>query len=151
MTIQVVKQTFIENIYKNFYDIISAIGGAHSVFYDKIFPCMPDVELNSLASYPMIILETPQVDMNQFDFGKNVSDGTVNITIYTTSAKSRDQLMDMLIYALETNKGVFANMNLHQVNFNSIITNEVARGKIKVHMATLPVIFKFYSQKTYAY
>lgn len=151
MTIQVVKQTFIENIYKNFYDIVSAIDGQNSIFSDKIFPSMPDVELNALSSYPMIILESPQIDMKQFDIGLNLSEGIINLTVYTTQAKLRDQIADKIVYAIETNKGTLATMNLHQVNFGNMTTNQVARGKIKINMTTIPIKFKFYSQKTFAH
>ena len=154
MTITVAKATFIENIYRNFYDIVSAIEqgpGPGNIFEDRIFPSMPDVELNAVNSYPIIILESPQIDMAQFDMGKNVSNGTINFTVFTTQAKMRDQIVDKIVYAIETNKGVLANMNLHQVNIGSMMTDQVARGKIKVNMTIIPITFKFYSTKTFAY
>lgn len=151
MTITVVKQTFIENVYKNFYDIVSVIDSPGSIFNNRIFPSMPDVELNQANSYPIIILESPAIDMAQFDMGLNVSNGTINFTVFTTSAKVRDQIVDKIFYAIETNKGTLATMNLHQVNFGNVSTNQIARGKIKVNMTTIPVKFKFYSTKTFAH
>ena len=154
MTTQVLKATFIENVYKNFYDIVSAISsgpGPGNIFEDRIFPSMPDVELNAVNSYPIIILESPNIDMAQFDMGLNVSNGTINITVYTTQAKMRDQIVDKIVYAIETNKGTLATNNLHQVNFGTMSTDQVARGKIKVNMTTIPVTFKFYSSKTFAH
>jgi hypothetical protein len=149
--IPVVKQTFIENIYKNFYDIVSAIDSPGSIFNNRIFPSMPDVELSQANSYPIIILESPNFNVTQFDIGKSLAEGTLTFTVYTTQAKLRDQIVDKIIYAIETNKGVLANMNIKQVFFGSITTDQVARGKIKINMTTIPVTYKFYFDKTFAH
>jgi hypothetical protein len=147
----VTKQTITHSIYQNFYDIVSAIDGQNSLFSNRIFPSMPDVELHNLSSYPIIILESPEIDLKQFDMGKNLTEGTINFTVYTTSAKTRDEIVDKIRYVIETNKGTLATKNLHQVNINTIMNNQIARGKIKVNFATIPIKFKFYSVKTFAY
>jgi len=146
----VTKQTIINGIYTNFYDIVSTIDPAN-IFAERIFPSMPDIELNALASYPIILLESPSTDLVQFDMGRNLTEGTINFYVFTTSAKLRDQLMDKIVYTIEINKGVLATKNLHQVNIDKITTDEIARGKIKVHFCNIPIKFKFYSDKTFAF
>jgi hypothetical protein len=150
MTDAVTKQTIIHSVYTNFYDIVSAIEPAN-IFAERIFPSMPDIELNALNSYPIILLESPLIDLKQFSMGKNLTEGTINFYVYTTNAKLRDQLIDKINYAIETNKGVFATKNIRQVEIDKISTDEVARGKIKVHFCTIPIKFKFYSDKTFAF
>ena len=88
----VTKQTITHSIYSNFYDIVSAITngpGAGNIFADRIFPSMPDIELNALNSYPIIILESPETDLKQFDMGRNITEGTINVNVDTTSEIGR--------------------------------------------------------------
>jgi hypothetical protein len=112
---------------------------------------MPDVELNALNSYPIIILESPETDLKQFDMGKNLTEGIINFNVFTTSAKTRDQITDKIRYAIETNKGVLATKNLHQVEIEKVTQDQIARGKIKVNFCIIPIKFKFYSEKTRAF
>lgn len=154
MAIAVTKQTITHSIYSNFYDIVSAITnapGPGNIFADRIFPSMPDVELNALNSYPIIILESPENDLKQFSMGKNLTEGTINFNVFTTSAKTRDEIIDKIVYAIETNKGVLATKNIRQVEIDKINMDQIARGKIKVNFCTIPIKFKFYSDKTQAF
>jgi len=154
MVTPVTKSTITHSIYTNFYDIVSAITespGAGNIFAERIFPSMPDVELNARNSYPIIILESPEIDLKQFSMGKNLTDGIINFNVYATDAKTRDQIIDLIIYNIEINKGVLATNNLRQVEVSIITTDQIARGKIKVHYCTIPIKFKFYSDKTYAF
>lgn len=153
MATAVTKQTITHDIYSNFYDIVSAIEptGPGNIFANRIFPSMPDVELNALNSYPIIILESPETDLKIFSMGKNLTDGTINFNIFTTSAKTRDQIIDKIRYAIETNKGVLAAKNIRQIEINNITMDQIARGKIKVNFCTIPIKFKFWSDKTFAY
>lgn len=154
MTEVVTKQTILHSIYTNFYDIVSAIEagpGAGNIFAEKIFPSMPDVDLAMINSYPIIILESPEVDLTIFSMGKNLTTGTITFNVFTTSAKTRDQIVDKIVYAIETNKGVFAQNNIRQIEIDKINMDQVARGKIKVNYCSVPIKFKFWSDKTFAY
>lgn len=150
MAAKVTKQTILSGIYKNIYDVLKVVEPAN-IFAERIYPSMPDVELNAQNSYPMLILESAQVDLKQFSMGKNLTDGTINLTVYTTSAKLRDEIIDKIFYQLETNKGLFATNNIRRVEIGQIMHDQVARGKIKVNFCSIPIKFKFYSDKTYAF
>jgi len=145
------KKTLTQDIYNNFYDIVSAIDGENSFFSNRIYPAMPDIDLSFKNSYPIIILQTPETDIKQFSMGLNSTDGTINFEVYTTSAKNRDQIVDKIRYEIETNKGVLSAKNIRRVEFGNVIPNQVARGKIKVHYAIVPIKFKVYTEKTFAY
>ena len=153
MATAVSKQTITHDIYSNFYDIVAAIEptGPGNIFANRIFPSMPDVELNALNSYPIIILESPETDLKIFSIGKNLTNGTINFNVFATSAKTRDQIIDKIRYAIETNKGVLATKNIRQVEINNITMDQIARGKIKVNFCTIPITFKYWSDKTFAY
>ena len=151
MATAVSKQTITHDIYSNFYDIVSAITnapGAGNIFANRIFPSMPDVELNALNSYPIIILESPEIDLKIFSMGKNVTEGTINFNVFTTSAKTRDEIIDLIVYNIEINKGILATNNIRQIEIDKISVDQIARGKIKVNFCTIPIKFKYWSDKT---
>jgi len=148
------KATITHDLYSNFYDLVAAISagpGAGNIFAERIFPSMPDVDLSMVNSYPIIILESPETDLKIFSLGKNLTNGTIKFNIFTTSAKTRDQIIDKIVYAIETNKGVLATKNIRQVEINNITMDQVARGKIKVNFCTIPITFKYWSDKTNAF
>ena len=150
----VTKSTITHSIYTNFYDIVSNIAagpGAGNIYASRIFPSMPDVELNMTNSYPIIILESPETDLKIFSMGKNLTTGSINFNVFTTSPKTRDQIIDKIIYAIETNKGLLATNNIRQVEINNITMDQIARGKIKVNFCTIPITFKYWSDKTQAF
>jgi hypothetical protein len=150
MTDVVTKQTITHGIYSNFYDIVANIEPSN-IFAERIFPSMPDVELNALNSYPIIILESAETDLKIFSLGKNLTEGSINFNVFATSAKLRDQIIDKIVYAVETNKGLLATKNIRQVEINKITMDQIARGKIKVNFCTIPIKFKFWSDKTAAF
>jgi TATA-box binding protein (TBP) (component of TFIID and TFIIIB) len=147
---QVTKQTITHSIYTNFYDIVSSLEPSN-IFAERIFPSMPDVELNEKNSYPIIILESPETDLKIFSIGKNLTEGSINFNVFTTSAKTRDEIIDKIIYAIETNKGVLAENNLRQIEIDKITMDQVVRGKIKVNFCTIPIKFKYWSDKTQSF
>jgi len=152
MADEVTKQSVVHGVYSNFFDIVKNITPEPGVVFSKmIFPAMPDFELDKTNSYPIIILESPQVDLKIFHMGKNLTDGTINFNVYATSAKTRDLITDKIIYAIETNKGVLASKNIRQIELGNIMMDQVARGKIKVNFCTIPIKFKFWSDKTFAF
>ena len=146
----VTKKSILHGIYTNFYDVVKVIE-PNNIFAERIFPSMPDVELNAQNSYPMIILESPQLDLKQFSMGLNLTDGSITFNVFTTSAKVRDEIIDKMLYQVETNKGNLAKNNIHRVEFGTITHDQVARGKIKVNYCSIPIKFKFYSDKTFAF
>lgn len=109
---------------------------------------MPDVELNAANSYPIIILESPETDLKIFSIGQNLTTGTINFNVFATSAKTRDEIIDKIRYAIETNKPLLATNNIRQVETGSITMDQIARGKIKVNFCVIPITFKYWSVKT---
>jgi hypothetical protein len=151
MVTPVTKTTITHSIYTNFYDIVSAITnapGSGNVFANRIFPSMPDVELNALNSYPIIILESPETSLKIFSIGKNLTEGSINFNVYASSAKTRDQIIDMIVNAIEINRGILATNHIRQIEIGNINMDQIARGKIKVNFCTIPIKFKFWSDKT---
>ena len=145
--VTVTKSTLIENIYKNFYDLVVAIPG----FTTIVFAEFPDASLTAEGSYPIVIIDFPEVDWKPFTFGKSVSDGTIGVTIYTTTAKDTDQFASDISDKIETSKATLAGVGLHDVQLDSTDKDFAPHGEIKVHFKTLTFRYKFYFTKTGAF
>ena len=68
MVVQISKSTVMSNIYKCFYDLVVAISGFTSIVY----PTFPDVVKDSKDDYPIVIINSPEIDWSTFTFGKGI-------------------------------------------------------------------------------
>jgi len=145
MTVQVEKSTIIENIYKNFYDIIKTVTG----FTTLIYPAFPEVSLESKSSYPIAILNSPEISSSQLSIGKGMIEGTISMDIFTADdPKTCDSYSSDVIDKVETSKYTLATVGIRQVQLASTNKEVVLQGKIKVHTKTLIFEYKFYYDKT---
>jgi hypothetical protein len=147
MVVTVAKDTIIENIYKNFYDLISAISGFTSIVY----PSFPEVVITNKSSYPIVVINSPEISWDQHTFGSNVAECSVSVEIYTTSAATTDQYASDVHNKMEISKGALSAVGIRQLNLESTDTNFEEAGKIKVHQKNLNFKFKVYFSKTFAY
>ncbi len=144
---EVLKESCVENIFKNFYDSIVAITGFTTICY----PSFPDITLDAKGDYPIVIIGSPEIGWDTFTFGLNLLEGTITIDIYTTEAKTTDQYASDVQNKIETDKDTLAGYHLRQIRLESTSTDMAPQGKIKVHLKTLTFAFKFYFQSTRAY
>lgn len=140
--------TIIENVFKDFYDVIVAIGG---IFSSKVYPTFPDVKLDDTADYPIVVIDSPEISWDQFTFGKNVLDGTISVTIYTTTAKDADQYASDVHFQIESEKDTLASLGMRQIKLELTNSDMVKDGEIKVFIKSLNFAYKFYFNKTFAY
>ncbi len=147
MTITVSKATVIENIFKNFYDLVAAITG----FTTIVYPTFPDVEKDATGDYPIVIINSPEISWDTFTFGLNVLEGSITVDIYQTTAKDADLYASDVSNQIEVSKDTLADMGLRQVHLASTSSDMAPHGKIKVFLKSLTFEYKFYSAKTFAY
>lgn len=148
MTVTITKSTVIENIFKNFYDLTSAING----FSTLIYPEFPNKSMDEKSDYPIVILNSPEIGSDSFTFGKGVIEGTISIDLYTANnPKLCDQYASDVIDKIETSKFTLAGVGLKQVQLASTNKDVVMHGKIKIHTKTLIFEYKFYYPKTGAF
>ena len=147
MTVTVSKTTVIENIYKNFYDLINAISGFDGTVYSEF----PDINVEDKADYPFVVIDSPEIGWGIFTFGRNVLEGTIAINVFTITPKDTDQNASKVNDKIETSKTTLAGVGLRRVELDTTDTDMVPHGSIRVHIKTLTFKYKFYSSKTFAY
>lgn len=147
MTVTVNKTTIFENIYKNFYDLTIAISG----FANIVYPTFPETVLDGKSDYPVVVINPAVIDWKQFTQTKKMTDGTIAVDIYTTTAKDTDQKASSISNKIDTSKTTLAGVGLQMVELESTNPNQVPHGNIKVFMQTLIFKYKFTSSKTFAF
>lgn len=148
MAVTVAKATVIENVYKNFYDLVNAIGALASKVYPEFHE---NHKFDNKADYPTIILNSPEISWEGFTFGRNVLTGTIDLDVYTTTAKDADQYASDIHNQIEVSKHTLAQQGLREVNLESTNKDNVQHGEIRIHLKTLTFTFKFYFARTGAY
>ena len=146
MAVTTVKATVIENVFKNFYDVINAISGV-----PRPFPVFPGKIIDASADYPIVVINPPEIESDTFTFGKGVIEGTIMVEIYTTAPKDTDQFHSDIWNGIEVEKDTLATNGLRQVNMESSFSDMFPHGDIKIFIKTLPFTFKFYYTKTNAF
>ena len=111
----VATDTVVENIYKNFFDLVDAITN----FSGTVYPAFPDTDINSKGDYPIIVIGSPEIGWIPHTFGKNVLEGTIAIDIFVTSAKTADQFASDVHNKIETSKSTLADKGLREINLSS--------------------------------
>ena len=147
MTVQVNKETILKNVFKNFYDLVVGISGFSTI----VWPTFPDNVLDAKGDYPIIVVNSPEIDWEPFTLSKNVVEGTIAIDVFTNTPSETDTKADSISNKIETSKAVLADVGLRQVNLDSTSTDMASQGKIKVHLKTIIFNYKFYFTNTRAY
>ena len=141
--------TVVENIYKNFFDLVDAISAFSGNGY--VYAEFPDINIVKKANYPIIVIGSPEIGWKPHTFAENVMEGTISVDVYTTDAKTTDQYTSYIHNKIEKSKDTLADQGLRQVNLSSTNKDMVPHGDIRVHLKTLIFEFKFYFTKTFAY
>ena len=141
------KSTIVSNIFKNFYDLVVAISG----FTTIVYPTFPDVVKDSKDDYPIVIINSPEIDWSTFTFGKGMVEGEIMVDVYTTTPSDTDSKASAVSNKIETSKFTLAGVGLKQVDMERTRSDNAQKGKIKVFLKTLTFKFKYYYTKTRAF
>jgi len=110
-----------------------------------------DVIFNSKSDLPILVVNSPRVPMEQFTFGKTQVNGTIEIEIYTTNSQAADKFLDAINNAIETYKGEFASVGLHNLELDDTDDDFVSQGDFNVHWRMCRWRFVYRFNRTRAY
>lgn len=147
--VSILKSTIVENIWQNFRDrlesVISVTITNGTIFtiqrYDSSYS---DADFSTKSNLPIMVIETPILDINNFTFKKSVVDGTIQVEIYTTSSEAADKFSSSILNNIETYKKELSDVGLKNVIGSLTDTDFVTVGDIRVHVRRLKFNFKFY-------
>ncbi|RLD42761.1 MAG: hypothetical protein DRI86_11095 [Bacteroidetes bacterium] len=117
-------------------------------FYSAAFP---DREFDTKSDYPILIVNSPDIDWEDFTFTKKWLNGTITIDIFTTKAEAADLFIDAIINTIETNRKELRDAGLVYINLESTSKDEFFRGKMKIHVKSCTFSFRYVFTKTNTY
>ena len=139
--------TVVENIYKNFFDLVDAITN----FSGTVYPAFHDKDITDKSDYPIIVIGSPEIGWKPHTFAKNILEGTISVDIYTTDAKTADEFTSDIHNKIETSKNTLADQGLREVNLSGTNKDIIQHGDLRIHFKQLIFKFKFYFTKTFSY
>ena len=146
--VAITKATLVSSVYENFYDVCDNVtsvtlkDGSTSTIqtYTSAFP---DKDVNSKSKYPILIINSPDIDWEHLTFTDEQVSGTIDIEIFTTKAEAADKFIDAINTEIESNRSNLRALGLQSVNLESMDKSEEFRGKIKVHVKSSTFSFEY--------
>ena len=136
------KATVIENVYSEFYSLLKDVSG-----FD-IYASFPNKDITSKSSYPIMILESPDISWENITFSGGLVEGHIELTIYTSDAKTADQYASAANNKIEISESVLYTAGLENPRVDSTDKEVTQRGKLNIHMKSLIWRFEFNFNRT---
>jgi len=158
--VDIKKATLSSNVWENFYDRIKAqvtsVSNSDCTIRNvqTVTSSFPDQEIDNKDAYPIIVIETPTISWDgpaTFSLTKKKALISINIEVFDSKSESAEKLLDSVNNAIETYRNDLKDLGLRFVKLDSTDSDEVFRGKIKVHIrrVTWTMEFVFTATRTY--
>lgn len=148
------KSTVCSNIWRDFFDTLESnvtsitLSDNSTVTIQTYTNSYPDKTATSESSYPIIVINSPEVKWTDFTFGKTWVEGTILIEIFSTGTQSAERFLDAINNCIEGNKDDLRDYGISRVNLESTGTDTFFRGEVKVHVRSASFSFKYSFDKT---
>lgn len=142
--IGVTKAKVLHDLYALFYHIVTNNVTDPSLIDRDTwwFPAWPDWDIDNKDSYPIGIINAPDIKWDKRTLTTKWVPGVIDIEVNSTSMKELDDLSDQIITAIETHRILCRNVKVKFVNLDATSTNHIVRDKITIHYRTLTFSFK---------
>ena len=136
-------QNLASNIWETFYDRIKdqvtsvTLSDSTSRTVQTWTASFPDKEFDNKDAYPIIVIETPTIswaDSPTLTMTKKKALINITIEAYDSKSESAEMFLDAMNYAIETYRKDLKDLGLDFVKQELTDSDEVFRGKIKVHV-----------------
>jgi len=140
--------------FETFYDLIKenvksiVLSDSTSVTIKTYTGAFPDKSLDKKEDYPIIVINSPDINWQTLTIKKFWVNGSITIDTYTTKAEAADKFADLINYVIENNRDDLRSAGFMFVRLDGTSKDEVTRGDIKVHLKSLTYTFKYVIKKT---
>lgn len=148
------KSTIIQNVFQNIYDRLKDnissvnITGDVDVTIQTWTNSFPDKSLDEKGDFPILVINSPDINWEKLTFRKNQVNGTITIDIYTTQSESADKFLDAIIDSIETYRDDLKTVRMTNIILDSTDRDSAFRGAFKVHVASATFSFKYIFTET---
>ena len=145
LTRSTVIQKVFENIYDRLVDNVTSVSitGPVTVTIKTYTNSFPDKPLDEKSDYPILVVNVPSLNWDNFTIKKKTARGTFTVDIYTTSSEAADKFADAISNSIETYRDDLKAVRVDFVNLDSMSADQAFRGNIKVHLRSLTFSFKY--------
>ncbi len=153
-TTPLTKSTVIQKIFKNIRDRLVnnvtsvSITGSVTVIIQTYTGAFPEKAAVSKSSYPILVVNSPEINWEDFTLTKKWVNGTFTVDIYTTQAESADKFLDAIIESIETYRDDMAGVKVVFINLDSTDSDQVTRGAFTTHLRSCTFTFRYAFAKT---
>jgi len=142
------KSNVIQTVWEGFYDRLSnvssvSITGPVTVTIQTYTNSFPDKSLDEKGDYPILVVNSPNINWENFTFRKKQVNGKITVDIYTTQSESADKFTDAIIDSIETYRDDLKDYRITNVTLDSTDRDSSFRGSFKCHVASATFNFKY--------
>ena len=147
--VSIAKATFLHDVWQNFYNLMEdnitsvTLSDSTTSTIQTRTGAFPDSVIDDKTDYPIIVINTPVINWDDLTMGKKYLSGTIAIEIYSTKAEASDRFVMKIIDTVETNKDDLREKGLQFINLRPTSNDEFFRGKLKIHVSTANIEFKY--------
>lgn len=151
------KSTVANAVFENIYDRIEdnvktvVMADARTITVQTYTGSFPDKNIDSKSNYPIIIINPPTMNWDDFTFTKKTVNGSFSIDVLTIQSESADMFLDAILSSIETYREDLRGAGMINVNLTNTNIDQSFRGSFKVHLRTCTFEFKYIFDKTVAY
>jgi len=148
--VAITKTNIIQAVWENIRDRLAdnvtsvSITGSVTVTIQTYTGAFPEKVANSKSSYPILVVNAPEIDWEPFTLKKKWANGTFTIDIYTTQAESADKFLTAIINSIETYRDSLKQTGkMSFVNLESTGSDHITRGGFTIHNRSCTFSFKY--------
>lgn len=148
------KSTIIQKIWENIYDRLKdnvssvSITGDVTVTIQTWTGAFPEKIADSKTSYPILVVNSPEISWEDFTITKKWANGIFTIDILTTQSEAADKFLDAIIESIETYRDDMIGVNVRFINLEDTDSDHFSRGAFTIHSRSCIFSFKCAFTKT---
>ena len=146
------KDTVISSTWETIYDLInSVIVDPKSRGVKWLFGSYPNPESKDFCGWPVVIIESPDINVNHFSIGKQLRQWPIamKIAVFTDWSEHADTISDEIITILRNNELVLEQGGLYKFKVTSTpIGYDDVNGN-RIYGKSIRIAFEFVEKETY--
>jgi len=148
------KSTIIQKVFENIYDRLAdnvssvTITGSNSITIQTYTNSYGDKNVDEKSDYPILVVNSPEIDWEDFTFTTKKCMGTFSVDILCTQSEAADKFIDAIINSIETYRDDLKSVGMQFVNLEGTSRDQFFRGKIKIHVRSCEFSFEYIFTKS---
>lgn len=151
------KETIITDVWRLFYDrlkdTVSKVELSDDTTQEIQFytTSYPDTAKIHSTDYPVLMVASPEINWEDFTFGKKETHGEIDVHILTTKKEAAERFIAQIINSIEEHVHNLRQEGLRFVNVDGTDYTSYTRGQIKLHERQVTFSFNYIFTKTRGY